>query len=90
MDREQLPTAARHALRKLQPMTINATTERCGLELSAHGLYGAQSPVVLDLWADGLTVKRRLDRDEIEAMRDFCNDALAAIDTADEAETVAA
>ena len=79
--------SGRRALRKIPSLSIDPAPDRCGLMLSTNPLYGAPSPVILDLWGVGFEIKRRVARDEIEAMRDWCNDALTAIDTADEAET---
>lgn len=81
--------SARRALRKLPSLDLKGAGDRPALMLSTFPMYDAPAPVVLDIEGRWFSAKRLLARDEIEAMRDWCNDALTAIDTADEAERAA-
>lgn len=76
---------ARCALRKLDSLCLRSI-DRPELMLSTFPMYGAPAPVILDITGNGFTANRRLDRDEVEAIRDWCNAALEAVDTPDVAE----
>jgi hypothetical protein len=80
--------AARRALRGINSLVLPQSGDRPELMLSTFPFSNA-APVILDVAGPAFTVKRYVDRDEIEAMRDWLTAALAAIDTQDEAPVAA-
>jgi hypothetical protein len=82
--------AALRALRQTRSLVIDAVADhRPEIKLATAPLYGSPALVTIEISTEAFFVLRHLERDEIEAIRDWLTAALAAIDTPDDAPVAA-